>query len=164
MSTEAATRTVSLPVPVGRIVMVGAVFGLAAGLVDLVIYAVGRLAGVPFVVQAPGGGGEAQVPWYAVVLVCVVAGVVGGLLASLVRTLPSGPTWVMGVGLLLGLLSLASPLLQPSDVGWATRGWLVVMHLVATLIIVPALSRGTTSEDPPPGEIERLDAAHPRGA
>lgn len=162
MSTEAPGRTVALPVPVGRVVMVGTVFGFLAGVVDLVVYGLGRLLGVPFLVQQPGGSGLALVPWYAPLLVCLLAGVVGGLLASLVRTLPSGPTWVMSVGLLLGVLSLASPLLQPAEVGWSTRGWLVVMHVLAIVIIVPALSRGTTSEDPPPGEIERLDRAHPR--
>ncbi len=150
-------RTVEQPARVAMLVIIGAEAGLVAGLIDVLIYWVGRLLGVPFEVHRPGGG-LVLVNWSLVLVTCVLAGVMGALLTAVVRALPAAPTWVATGGSLVTLLSLGYPLLlQSADVEVSTRIWLSVLHVVAGLIIVWALARGVTSDDPPPGALEALE-------
>jgi hypothetical protein len=153
----AAKRTVEQPARVVLLVLIGLEAGLVAGLLDVVIYWVGRFLGVPFEVHRPGGG-LILVNWSLVLITCVLAGVMGALLAAVVRALPQAPTWVAAGGALLTVASLAYPLLlQSADVEPSTRIWLAVLHVVAGVIIVWSLSRGVTSDDPPPGALEALE-------
>jgi hypothetical protein len=105
----------------------------------LVLYAFARLIGVPFEVQ--GLGGLAVLPWPVVLLLPLAAGVVGALLAGLLRGVRFGGRIVLIVGTAVALLSLISPLAQPAEVLWSTRIWLVVMHVITWLLVVPQIAR-----------------------
>ena len=55
---------------------------------------------------------------------------------------------VLVLGTLLGIISLAAPLLQPDTVTWPTKLWLVVMHVETWVIIVPQVARVVGDSDP----------------
>ena len=157
----AVVRGVQRPAPYGRVLITGAVFGVALAIVCFVLYWILRLLGVPFEVQQPGSTGLMRVSSWQVFLAAVVAGVLGAAVAGLFRTLVSGPRLAAVVLGALTLASCAGPLVQPADVAMSTRLSLVVMHLLVGGTLTWALSRAITSEDPPPGVIEALDARHP---
>ena len=154
-------RGVQRPAPYGRVLITGAVFGVLLAIICFVLYWILRLLGVPFEVQTPGSTGLTLVSSWQVVLTSIAAGVLGAAVAGLFRTVVSGPRLV---AVLLGALTLAScsgPLVQPAEVTMSTRLSLVLFHLIVGGTLTWALSRAVTSEDPPPGVIEALDARHP---
>lgn len=133
---------------VGNLAYAGLVTGVWSGLLSLLVYGIGRLLGVPFEVVRPGVEGLAVVPWFAVLLVPVLVAVAGGLLAALVRGRARCRSIVLWGGTLLALASLASPLLQPAEVLWSTRIWLVVPHVITWFLVVPQIARIVGDSDP----------------
>lgn len=125
----------------------GVVTGVWSGLLSLVVYGIGRLLGVPFEVVAPGGGLQV-VPWFVVLLVPVAAAVLGGLLAALARGHARCRSTVLWVGTVIAIASLAGPLVQPAEVLWSTRLWLVVPHLITWILVVPQIARIVGDSDP----------------
>lgn len=128
------------------ILYAGVVTGAYSGAICLVLYAFARLLGVPFEIQ--GLGGLAVLPWLVVLLLPLAAGVLGALLAGLLRGVRFGGRIVLVVGTALALLSLISPLAQPAEVLWSTRIWLVVMHVITWLLVVPQIARIVGDSEP----------------
>lgn len=124
------------------------VTGVWSGLICLVIYLIGRLAGVPFVVAARSVDVQAQVPWSVVLLVPIAFAVGGTLLASLVRGWRQAGRLVFWVGTLVALGSMVVPLTQPADVGYATRILLAIMHIVTWFLVVPQIARIIGDSEP----------------
>jgi hypothetical protein len=52
------------------------------------------------------------------------------------------------VGTAVALLSCASPLLQPDDVIWSTRIWLLVPHVITWFLVVPQIARIVGDSEP----------------
>ncbi len=126
----------------------GIVTGVSAGLACLLIWAVARLAGVSFDVQAPGRDVLSPVPWYVVALVPLLAALLGVVVAGLFLGVRRGSIYVRGGGFVVAVVSLVSPLAQPVEVSWATRLVLASMHLVTYLIVVPQVARVVADSDP----------------
>jgi hypothetical protein len=133
---------------VRQLVYAGVVTGAWSGLVCLVVYVIGRLFGVPFNVINQTGEGPASVTWLLVLLVPLVAGVGGALLASLARGWRHAGRLVFWVGTLIALASCLIPLLQPAYVGWATRVLILVMHAVTWFLVVPQIARIVGDSEP----------------
>ncbi len=146
------------PTPVGppssavprvrTLVYAGVVTGIWAGLLSLLVYAVGRLLGVPFETRAPLSADLAVVPWFVVLLVPVLAGVGGALLSTLALGRRHARRIVFWAGTLIAVATLASPLVQPSAVLWSSRLWLVIPHVITWFLVVPQIARIVGDSEP----------------
>ena len=125
-----------------------AVTGGWSGLLSLAIYGIGRLVGVPFEVTRPGTEGLQVVPWFAMLLVPLLAAVVGALLSALTLKRRHAQRIVFWAGTLIAVASCASPLVQPAEVLWSTRIWLLVPHLVTWFLVVPQIARIVGDSEP----------------
>jgi hypothetical protein len=122
------------------------VTGAYSGVICLILYVFARVIGVPFEVQ--GVGGVAVLPWIVVLLIPLAAGVAGAALAGLLRGVRFGGRIVLLIGTVLALLSCISPIVQPAEVIWSTRIWLLVMHVITWLLVVPQIARIVGDADP----------------
>ena len=116
----------------------GAVLGLVAVVVNLLVLLAGRVAGASFAVAGPGGA-PTEVGIGAV-LIATVAGLAVGLAAAallLARRAVRGVRVLQIVGGVFAVLSVISPALADTDV--VTRVALSVMHLVVGAAYVAAL-------------------------
>ncbi len=136
-------------VPTTKAVLIaGWVTGVTAGIVCIILRVIAGIFGTAFMVTRPGSTELQPVPWLAVLLVPVVVGVVGSLVAAVFLGVKGCQRWVFWLGTAAMVLSLASPLIQPEAVTWPTRIWLVVMHVVTWGIIVPQVARVVGDSDP----------------
>ena len=131
-----------------NLVYAGAVTGGWSGLISLGIYGVGRLLGVPFEVTRPGAESLQVVPWFLMLLVPLLAAVVGALLAALMLGRRHARKVVFWAGTAIAVLSCASPLIQPDDVIWSTRVWLLIPHVVTWFLVVPQIARIVGDSEP----------------
>ncbi len=133
---------------VGDLVYAGVVTGAWSGLLSLLVYGIGRLLGVPFETRAPFSDGEAVVPWFVVLLVPLIAGVGGALLSTLALGRPHARRIVFWAGTAIALVTVASPLIQPVDVLWSSRIWLLLPHVITWFLVVPQLARIVGDSEP----------------
>lgn len=131
-----------------NVLTAGWVTGLTAGIVCLLIRAVTGLFGVDYQVARPGSDGLQPVPWLAVLLVPLVCGVIGSLVAAIFLGVKGCQRWVFWLGTAVLVVSLVSPLMQPDAVTWPTRIWLSIMHVVTWFIVVPQVARVVGDSDP----------------
>lgn len=126
----------------------GVVTGVWSGLLSLVVYGFARLIGVSFEVAVPGSSNLQVMPWFVVLLVPVVAALAGVLLASLALGRLHAQRLVFWLGTAIALASLLSPLIQPAEVGWSTRLWLVIPHVITWFLVVPQIARIVGDSEP----------------
>jgi hypothetical protein len=126
----------------------GVVTGAWSGLLSLAIYGIGRLLGVPFEVARPGTEGLQVVPWFLMLLVPLLAALVGALLTAIMLGRRHARRIVFWGGTAIAVLSCVSPLLQPADVLWSTRIWLLIPHVVTWFLVVPQLARIVGDSEP----------------
>lgn len=131
-----------------NLVYAGVVTGSWSGLLSLLVYGVGRLLGVPFEVVVPGGTQLTVVPWLLPLVVPLLAGVVGALLAALALGRRHARRLVFWAGTAIAVLSLASPLIQSDQVVWSTRIWLAIPHVITWFLVVPQLARIVGDSEP----------------
>lgn len=141
MTTTTATTARGGQTALGRTLLIGLGAGLAAGLANLLVYALARGLGAPFLVPMGGPGAEAApLPFFAIIVTCVLPGLAAAVLYwGLGRFTARATAIFLGVAVVFGLLSLAGPLGLPIDLG--TRLALASMHVVAGAIIAGALVR-----------------------
>lgn len=139
-----ATAVPRLP----NLLYAAAVTGIWSGLLGLLAYGIARLLGVPFAVVLPGGSSPTEIPWFAFGLVPLLAAFVGAFLAGLVLGWRQARRIVFWGGTALALATCLGPLLQPAEVGWATRIWLLVPHVVTWLLVVPQIARIVGDSEP----------------
>lgn len=133
---------------VKNLLYAAAVTGGWSGLLCLIVYLIGRLAGVPMEVQSPGDTGLTVLPWLVVVLVPLTAAVAGSLLAALARGRRHAERIVFGLGTLIVVASGLAPIMQPAGVLWSTRILLLVMHLITWALVVPQIARIVGDSEP----------------
>ncbi|MFM8529085.1 MAG: DUF6069 family protein [Ilumatobacteraceae bacterium] len=126
----------------------GVVTGAWSGLLSLAVYGIGRLLGVPFEVFRPGSDTLEVVPWLLVLLVPLVAALGGALLAAIALGRRHARRIVFWAGTGLALLSCVNPLVQPSEVLWSSRLWLLVPHAITWCLVVPQLARIVGDSEP----------------
>lgn len=122
--------------------------GSWSGILCLVVYLIGRLAGVPFEIATSPDAALTVIPWLLVLLIPLATAVAGALLASLARGMRSAGRIVFWVGTLVALASCLMPILQPSGVYWSTRILLLVMHVITWLLVVPQIARIVGDSEP----------------
>lgn len=133
-----------------------AVTGGWAGLLCLAVYLIGRMAGVPFEVTRVGDASLQVMPWLVVLLLPVVAAVLGGLLASLVRGNRHAGRMVFWGGTVAVVASCWLPLTEAADVLWSTRILLLLMHAITWFLVVPQLAR-IVGDSEPGASVERAN-------
>lgn len=122
-----------------------AVTGIWSGLVCLLIFGIGLLANVSFVVEQPDGS-MAPIQWFSVLLMPLVIAAIAALLASLMRGRAYAGRIVFWLGTLVALLSAVGPLAQP--IGWSSRILLLLMHAITWALVVPQLARIVGDSEP----------------
>jgi hypothetical protein len=125
---------------VGSVVRAGTIAGLIAGILCSILWAIGALFGTEFEVQPPGSDDLRDVTLPLVLLTPVLVGAIVSAVAAFLFRGPGAFLWVLLLGFVLTIISLGLPLFQPSGVTWPTRLWLVSMHLVTGLVIVPVVA------------------------
>lgn len=137
----ASMNSVQPPAPsVGSVVRAGAIAGIVAGFLCALMYGVGRVFGTDFQVTVGGSDQLRDVSFLGVFVAPIVVGALSAYVAALLFRRPSGFLFVLLFGFAFTVLSLFVPLIQPSDVTWPTRLWLVAMHLVTGVIVVPVVA------------------------
>ena len=126
----------------------GVVTGSWSGLLSLLVYGIGRLLGVPFEVFRPGSDTLEVVPWLLVLLVPLIAALGGALLAAIALGRRHARRIVFWAGTLLALLSCVNPLVQPAEVLWSSRIWLLIPHVITWFLVVPQLARIVGDSEP----------------
>ena len=121
------------------------VTGIWSGLLSLLVFGIGRLARVSFVVEQPNGQ-MAPISWFAVLLVPLVVAYIAALLSSLLRGRSHGGRLVFWIGTVLAIASAYGPLAQP--IGWSTRILLLLMHAITWALVVPQLARIVGDSEP----------------
>jgi hypothetical protein len=129
------------------------VTGVWSGLLSFLIYAIGRLCGVPFMAAQGQDGAVGQITWLAPLLLPVLVAVVAALLSALVLGRSHAKRIVFWTGSLVALVSLAGPVLQPDAVLWSTRILLLCMHVISWFLIVPQLARIVGDSEPQASEV-----------
>lgn len=138
-----------------QLVYAGVVTGAWSGILSLVLYLIGRLAGTDFSLVWWGGDDPAPMPWFVFLLLPLAAALLFSLVASLTRGRAHARALTYWVGSLLALASLYPAVTQPA-LGWGTRVLLVLMHLVTWFLVVPQIAR--IVGDSEPGQHEERDA------
>lgn len=126
------------------------VTGITAGLISLLFYGIGSLFGTDFDVLPYGGEVDDElqhVQWWMAAVVPVFAALVYALASGLLLNRRHNRRIAVIAGYLVGLASLALPLLQ-TEATWPTKVWLALMHLVTILLVVPNVARVLGDSDP----------------
>lgn len=135
------TMTSQQPRPgFGRALIVGLAAGVAAALVNLIVFFIGGAMGIVFEGQMGPGAPVMPLPAIAFVMASLVPALLGALAYVVsVRFIPRGRAIFIGVALAVAVLSLFSPLTM--EVALATRLTLAALHLVTAAIITWGLVR-----------------------
>lgn len=152
--TPVAPPTAANPT-VRQLVYAGVVTGAWSGILSLILFGIGRLAGSDFSMVWWGGAQPSPMPWFVFLLLPLVAAVLFALASSLVRGRRHARALVTWIGTLLALASLYPAVSQP-DLGWGTRILLILMHAVTWFLVVPQVAR--IIGDSEPGQHEERDA------
>jgi hypothetical protein len=121
------------PHPVRRAALV---YGAVAAVITTAVAAVAGAAGVPLEIN-----GEA-IPLAGFAEMTALGAVLGGLLAASLNRYSAEPRrWFVRATVVLTTLSCVPSLAFPPDV--ATKAILVATHVLAAVVIVPALARQT---------------------
>jgi hypothetical protein len=131
------------------------VTGVWSGLISIVVYGVAVLLRVPMTVETLGG--MQTVPWFAVLLVPVLAAQIGGLASLLLIGRRAAGRIVLWAGTIVAVLSLVPLVVQPGDVLISTRIWLGIMHVITWVFVVPQIAR--IVGDSEPGKHEEREVA-----
>lgn len=131
----------------------GLVTGLWSGLICLIIFAICRVAGVPFLLAVGGGPGASVNPslnlaWFEVLFLPLAVALVGALGSWLVLGRRYAQRTVFWVGTAIAVASLAGPINQPASVPWVARIALILMHVVTWFLVVPQLARIVGDSEP----------------
>lgn len=142
---------------VRQLVYAALVTGIWAGLLSLLIYGIGRAAGLDFVVSGRAGIPLQPVAWLVVLVTPVVAALALALVGALLRGLPHAGRLVFWLGTMVAVLSLWAPIDQDPSVSWVSRGVLALMHVVTWVLVVPQIAR-IVGDSEPGRSVERDDA------
>lgn len=132
------------------------VTGVWSGLLSLLVYGIARLLRVPMEVET--GAGLQEVPWFAVLLLPLVAAEVGAIASLLVRGWKGAGRIVFWVGTVVAIASLVPLVMQPDSVLVSTRIWLGVMHVITWILVVPQIAR--IIGDSEPGKHEEREVVY----
>ena len=136
-STNSGTRSAA-----GPILKAGAIAGLAAGVVNLVIFLIGKAASVPFVVNQPSKG--TAVTFVQPLVTSLIGVFLGAVLLWLLTGRANGVTLWARIAVVVTVLYSIVPFTAASSI--STAIFLVIMHavcLVAALVLLrPAATRG----------------------
>ncbi len=124
------------------------VTGSWSGLICVLIYLIARLAGMDFTVTGSLAEALEPVTWLFALLVPLAFAVAFAMLAALIRGWQHAGRITYWAGTLAALVSLAGPLVQPSEVGWFTRIVLASMHVVTWFLVVPQIARIIGDSEP----------------
>ncbi|MGC5285117.1 DUF6069 family protein [Micromonospora sp. DT231] len=134
MTTTATTTTPATTSTVGALIRTGLVATVAASAATMAIAAVGRAAGISLDVA------DAPIPVSGFGVLTAVFSLVGVILAALLSRFAGRPRRsFVRTTVMLTVLSLVPDVIV--DAGAATKALLMLTHLVAAAIVIPAIAR-----------------------
>jgi hypothetical protein len=124
------------------------VWAVAASAINVVLWLLARIFGVPFQTVPPDATEALPIgpliiigaTLFAALLAGIAAGVVGKLVKKAVR-------WIVVGGTIVTVSSLSGPWGQPAEVPTATRVTLTLMHVAVGALVTFGLSRGMWTDD-----------------
>jgi hypothetical protein len=136
LTSDPVTAAATAPAPRRRgYVVAGVIAGVAAAALTLGLAAAAGAAGVTF--ELPDGG--ESIPWLAFPQMVLIGTVLGLLLAAALRRWAARPARsFVRITVVLTALSLVPPFLVGGSA--ATCVCLVVLHLVAAAVVIPAIA------------------------
>lgn len=150
MSTPWATSVTPVGPPtaanptVRQLLYAGVVTGAWSAIGCLLVYVIGGACGVDWMVTTDSA--TTTIPWIAVILVPLAAGVVGALASSLLRGRRHCGRLVYVIGTAITVLSLAGPVIRAD--GIPTKILLGLMHVISWFLIVPQIARIVGDSEP----------------
>lgn len=132
------------------------VTGVWSGLLSLIVYGLALVLRVPMEVQTAAG--LQTVPWFAVLLLPLVAAEIGAIASLVLRGRTAAGRIVFWVGTIVAVASLAPLVMQPEEVLISTRVWLGVMHVITWILVVPQIAR--IIGDSEPGKHEEREVIY----
>ncbi|MEV7989448.1 DUF6069 family protein [Micromonospora sp. NPDC085948] len=132
--TTTATTTPAITSTVGALIRTGVAATLAASAATMAVAAVGRAAGISLDVA------DSPIPVTGFGVLTAVFSLVGVILAAVLSRFARLPRFAfVRTTVVLTLLSLVPDVIV--DAGSATKALLMVAHLVAAVIVIPAVAR-----------------------
>lgn len=130
-------------------VRAGLVWAVAASGANVLVWLIASAFGVEFVVwPQPDVPDPVAVGPLVIVAATVFAGLVSGLVAGLFgKLVRPAPQWIVGLGIIVTLTSLAAPFTQPDQLAGSARWTLALMHLVTGCLVTFGLARGMWVDD-----------------
>lgn len=122
----------------------GLVTGITSALICWLLFGIARLFGTDMTVTVAGE--QQSVAWWQVLTSTIISALVFSLLAAAFRKRRGCKRTTAIVGYVLGLASLAIPLIQGDT--WPTKIWLAILHVITMLIVVPQVARVVGDSDP----------------
>lgn len=132
----------------------GLVTGAWSGILCLLVYGVGRLAGVDFDVTTPLIDRDGPLLWIVPLLLPLAFALLGAAAANMLNGQRGARRITFWVGTLLALGSAYWPLSQTAD-PWPTRIVLLVMHVITWILVVPQIAR-IIGDSEPGMSVERV--------
>jgi bacteriorhodopsin len=111
----------------------------AAAVVNTVLGNVANAAGVDMAAKGFGSTVRESIPVFAYFVSTVIGGILGTVLLLIMKRLGTKQKVFLAVTIVLTILSLVSPL--ASDMSNGTKVVLELMHVIAAIMIIPALAR-----------------------
>jgi Family of unknown function (DUF6069) len=132
MTTQVQKQTTSI----GKFVQAGLVGGVIAAIINLVLYFLGNaINGGPMLVKPPGVTTIQGVPWFMVIVMSVLPGVIAGALYGLLARFTARPSTIfLVIAAIIFILFFINPLVAAQNV--TTIIVLEIMHLVVAASVI----------------------------
>jgi hypothetical protein len=151
MSASDASTSVSSPgYSFGALLRAGAIAGIIAAAVNLILYLVAKnVFDVSFIIPMQGPGSELGVlPWPMVVIFSFIPAILAAAFLWLLARFLRHPLLVFQiVAVVLLILSFGAPLNLGDDADTPTKVWLELMHVVAGVAIIGSLTMAARAHE-----------------
>jgi hypothetical protein len=128
----------------GRLTIAGAVGGLIGGILSFLLWLLAGAIGMPTEVEVPNQG-LTELAWFQFLALGFMSGIGGGVVAGFLRNSATGFKTFSIIAVIVLVLSMAGPLIQPDTVAWSTRIILMVTHVLVFIVVVKAVQKEMTS-------------------
>jgi hypothetical protein len=128
----------------GRLTIAGAVGGLIGGILSFLLWLLAGAIGMPTDVEVTGQG-LTELAWFQFLALGFLSGTGGGIVAGFLRKSATGFKTFSIIAVIVLVLSMAGPLIQPDTVAWSTRIILMATHVLVFIVVVKAVQKEMTS-------------------
>jgi hypothetical protein len=132
MTTQAQKQTVGI----GKFVQAGLIGGAIAAVINIILFFIGQAVnGGPLIVTPPGQSGVQAIPWFMVILMSILPGVIAGALYGILNRFTARPTPIF---LVIAAVVFVFMFFNPISSAQGTTAilFLEVMHVVVAGFVI----------------------------